>query len=290
MQRKNIKFLRLNYKIPESASSTGRTATGDFVLEWCGYADDLVLSFDDEKSLQKGIAILDEVFTRYRLSINTSKTKSMILNQQYQEQEYPTSIASLRGEKLENIKSYKYLGCEIKYDEPTTGTTELNMRSDAAEGKFYALAKKLFNMQIKLKTRTRMLNSLVRSRIIYSCQTWSCTKAQLSKMNSLYMSFIRKITKGGYRRKEDSMAYVYSNEDLLKIAQTTDLNTFIKQQQRNYVCHIVRKDNSSIVKRLLFNNNTATKRGPQTTVLSEVLKSEKCTPSELFRSAMQRKH
>ena len=120
-------------------------------------------------------------------------------------------------------------------------------------------------MQIKLKTQTRMLNSLVRSRIIYSCQTWSCTKAQLSKMNSLYMSFIRKITKGGYRRKEDSMAYVYSNEDLLKIAKTTDLNTFIKQQQRNYViCHIVRKDNSSIVKRLLFNNNTATKRGPQT--------------------------
>ena len=87
------------------------------MLDWCWYADDLVLSFDDKKSLQKGIAILDEVFTRYRLSINTSKTKSMILNQQYQEQEYPTSIASLRGEKLENIKSYKYLGCEIKYDE-----------------------------------------------------------------------------------------------------------------------------------------------------------------------------
>ena len=128
-------------------------------------------------------------------------------------------------------------------------------------------------MQIRLIIRrTRMLNSLVRSRIIYSFQTWSCTKAQLNKMNSLYMSFIRKITKGGYRRKEDSMAYVYSNEDLLKIAQTTDLNTFIKQQQRNYVCHIVRKDNSSIVKRLLFNNNTATKRGPQTTVLSEVRK------------------
>ena len=41
---------------------------------------------------------------------------------------------------------------------------------------------------------------------------------------------------------------VYSNEDLLKIAQTTDLNTFIKQQQRNYVNHIVRKDNSSIVR------------------------------------------
>ena len=87
MQRKckdkNINCLRLNFKTPESASSTGKTTTGDFVLDWCGYADDLVLSFDDEKSLQKVIANLDEVFTKYRLSINTSKTKSMILNQQF---------------------------------------------------------------------------------------------------------------------------------------------------------------------------------------------------------------
>ena len=54
-KEKNIKFLRLDYKIPESASSTGRTATGDFVLDLCeyAYADDLVLTFDGEKSLQK---------------------------------------------------------------------------------------------------------------------------------------------------------------------------------------------------------------------------------------------
>ena len=101
-------------------------------------------------------------------------------------------------------------------------------------------------MQIRLIIRrTRMLNSLVRSRIIYSFQTWSCTKAQLNKMNSLYMLFIRKITKGGYRGKVDSMTFGYSNDDLLKTAHTTDLNTFMKLQQRNYVCHIVRKDNSN---------------------------------------------
>ena len=39
-----INFLKLKYRIPESASSTGRTACGTVTIDWNGYADDLVLS------------------------------------------------------------------------------------------------------------------------------------------------------------------------------------------------------------------------------------------------------
>ena len=92
----------------------------------------------------------------------------MILNQQYEEREYPQTISKLRGYELENVKIYRYLGCEIKYDEPTTEETELNLRSDAAECKFYSLARNLMNMKICLTTRIRILNSLVHSRIVYS--------------------------------------------------------------------------------------------------------------------------
>ena len=35
----------------------------------------------------------------------------------------------MRGKELDNVKIYKFLGCEIKFDEPTTGTTELNSRA-----------------------------------------------------------------------------------------------------------------------------------------------------------------
>ena len=284
----DIKFLQLKYEIPEIASSTGRAAKGDFNIDWCRYADDLLLAFNDETSLCKGITILDEIFKRYRLSINSTKTKTMILNQHLEGREYPSSIGKLRGQELENVKSYKYLGCEIKFDEPATGITELNMRADAADCKFHSLTRNMLNRKIKLKTRTMMLNSLVRSRIIYSCQTWSLTKAQLNKMNSQYMLFIRKLTKGGFKRKADTYAFVYTNKDLLRIANTTDLVSYIKRQQRNYVCHIVRKDNTSIVKRLLFNANNAKKPGPKTTLLSSVLSSEECTPEALFRKAMRR--
>ena len=164
---KAIKFLSMKYKIPRSASTTGRESIGEFNLDWVGYADDLMLTFNDKDSLQQGIILLDEIFTEYRLKINTKKTQTMIFNHQYSEQEYPASISSLRGKDIENVKKYKYLGCEIKYNEASTGETELNIRCDAATCKFYSLSRNLLNHKINLKTRVLILNSLVHSRLLY---------------------------------------------------------------------------------------------------------------------------
>ena len=89
-----------------------------------------------------------------------SKTKTMILN--HHEQEYPSTIASLSGEALENVKVFRYLGCDIKFDEPSTGEAELNLRTDAATGAFYGHSRNMMNHKIYMKTRVMMLNSLVR--------------------------------------------------------------------------------------------------------------------------------
>ena len=282
-----VNFLKFQYKIPEKASSTGRTSQGNLTLDWCGYADDLLLVFDDEESLRNGLRILDQTFRRYRLEINLSKTKTMIFNQQYEDREYPTSIAVLGDRRIENVKMYRYLGSEIRFDEHTTGETEMNLRSDAAECKFYSMAKNLLNMKINVKIRVNMLNSLIRSRITYGCQTWSITKTQLDHMTSVYMSFLRKMTRGGYKRKEDSWSYVLTNNDLLRISKTIDLVTYVKEQQLNYVCKVVRKDNKSIAKQLMFNSDRSRKTGPRTTLLSSVLKNENCKPDDLFRRIME---
>ena len=135
-----------------------------------------------------------------------------------------------------------------------------------------------------------MLNTLVRSRLVYACQTWSVTQLQMDKINSIYTTFIRKMTKGGFKRKMDSWSYVLTNEDLLRISKTTTLKAYVHKQQRNYVSHLVRKENTSIVKRLLFNNDASHKPGPKTTLLSSVIKTENCAPEELlFQNAMDRK-
>ena len=140
-QKQNIRFLKLKFYIPRSASGTGRDTTGMQLVDWIGYADDLLLFFEDEKSLCKGIKLLDEIFDRYRLSINVTKTKSMILNNQYRQTNYPKCISKLRGEELVNVTNYRYLGCEMKYDEPTTGDAELTLRYDAADSKLFIVKK-----------------------------------------------------------------------------------------------------------------------------------------------------
>lgn len=284
-----IRFLQLKYKIPESASTTNLTAAGDMTIDWSGYADDLMLFFEDEDSLRCGIDILAATFKRYRLSINHSKTKTMILNQQYEIRDYPPTISSLGDKQLENVRKYRYLGCEIEYNKPAIGEAELQLRRDAAECKFYSLAKNLMNMKINLKTRTDILNSLVRSRVVYACQVWNITKAQLQRLNAMYMTCIRKMTKGGYKRKPDSWSFVHTNDDLLRMSKTISLESFVHNQQRNYVAHIIRKDNCSIVKRLLFNNDCSLKPGPQPTLLTSVTKTEGCTLEELINKAKERK-
>ena len=264
-----INFLKLKYRIPESASSTGRTACGTVTIDWNGYADDLVLAFEDELSLANGILLLNETFKHYRLSINATKTKTMILNQKYEDREYPNTICSMEGNAIENVEKYRYLGSEIKHDEPNTGITELNFRADVAECKFYSLSRNLFNMKINIKTRTEMLNSLVRSRMLYSCQTWCCTKTQLTHINAIYMSFLRRMIKGGYRRKDDSWAFVLKNSDLLRIAKTEDVHSFVNRQRTNLVAKINQKENTSILKRLLYNDDDAKKR-PKASLLSMI--------------------
>ena len=109
---------------------------------------------------------LDSIFRRYHLEINATKTKTMILNCQY---DYPDTIVSLKGKPLTNVENYLYLGSMIKYNEASIGNTELNLRIDAAENKFYSLGKKFFNKNIKVKTRVTIFNALIRSRLVYSC-------------------------------------------------------------------------------------------------------------------------
>ena len=175
--RKGIKFLKLKYRVPSTATTRqeryAKTDQGNHTADWAGYADDLTLMFDDNDNLQKGINVLNETFKRFHLSINISKTKTMIVNHHYLPNEtlacmlntcfclYPNSICNLDNSPVENVSKFRYLGDEIKNDEPSTGDAEIELRIDVAECKFYELSKKLFNFNIRIKTRVLILNSMV---------------------------------------------------------------------------------------------------------------------------------
>ena len=123
------------------------------------------------------------------------------------------------------------LGSPDYYNEPSTGETEINLRIDAAENAFYSHGKNLMNQKIALKTRVQILDSLVRSRLTYSCPAWTLTTTQRDKIGSVYTSTLSKMVKNGYKRKEYQWSFVYTNEDIRRICHASDLSKFVMTQQ-----------------------------------------------------------
>ena len=285
---KNIGFPRLLYKIPAHASAGKRVKVGFNQIDWSGYADDLVLAFDSKRNLKKALDELNETFERFSLKINASKTKTMVFNPMDSE-DYPESIVQLGDTRIENVKIFRYLGSDIKYDQPNTGDAEIELRIDCAESKFYQHSKKFINHSISLKTRTQIFDALVRSRLTYGCQAWALTSVQLQRIISCYMGMLRKMVRQGYRRVEGTYRLAISNSRLLQICGATCVGEYIAKQQKKYLAHITRMDDSTTAKKLLFNGNKSRRPGREITLLSTVTKNERCSEEEFFRNALSRK-
>ena len=125
-------------------------------------------------------------------------------------QEYPDSLCELDKCKIKNVKLFKYLGSNIDYRDASTGDREINQRLDSAEAKFYENSKKLLNHKVHLRIRVVILNALVRSRLTYGCQTWTLSAEQKRKINSFYCGLLRRLVRGGFKRKPDSFAFMKS--------------------------------------------------------------------------------
>ena len=56
---KNIEFPKLFYKIPVSATTKERSLVGFNMIDWIGYADDLLLVFNDKNHLQDALTLMN---------------------------------------------------------------------------------------------------------------------------------------------------------------------------------------------------------------------------------------
>ena len=204
-ETEDIKFLKLHYRVRATATTReGRRKPyqGEHILDWSGYADDLMLVFENEDELQRALILLNDTFERFHLQINVGKTKTMIVNfhQHNDIATYPEVICHLNQKPIENVKKFCYLGDDIQFDQPSTGDAEVDLRIAVAENKFNQHYKKLTNKNIKLQWRVLIFNSMVRSRLTYSGQTWNLTQLQQQRIKSCYISMLRKMIRRGFER------------------------------------------------------------------------------------------
>ena len=121
-----IKFIQLKYRIPASATHPKRITVGQHYLDSVGYAEDLVLLFEDITNLELALDVLSATFKRYQLETNISETKMMIFNQ-YLNEKYPKPIVSINNILVENTIIFEYLGCNMKNDKPPIRESELEI-------------------------------------------------------------------------------------------------------------------------------------------------------------------
>lgn len=276
--------LQIPYLIPPEISSRDANL-GLCMLIWLGYADDLIIFSISEKELQIMIDILYEIFSEHGLNINNTKTETMILNfKETDTNTYPTTICTIGDVKLNNTRTFKYLGAILEFDNPNTGQVELENRINSARGKFYQLKSLFTNRKIRLKTRVRFFESLVRSRLTYACQTWTLTKAQENTLNSAYTRMLRHLVKGGFQCKsrhdytnkdgeiKNYGKFLMRNEEILKICQSEKLSDYIHRQQSKWIAHVVRQDDQNYTKQLCFETGKGKKRGVSSSTFKQVIK------------------
>jgi hypothetical protein len=122
------------------------------------------------------------------------------------------------------------------------------------------------------KIRNGAIRELVRSRLTYSCQNWNLNQVQFDRLDVCYRRFLRRMIRGGFKRKSDSeneFSLKINNNKLHQLCGTRDVNQFIKEQQCNYAGHIVRTSSDRATKKLMFNSDRYTKAGRTTPTLLE---------------------
>ena len=200
------------------------------------FADDIDLMGESVSEAQSILAAVHKSSKRYGLEINQDKTKVMCVSKEPQE----VSI-KLNDNKLEQVTHFKYLGTEVT----DQNRSSFDMRCRTAQA--LATASKMriiwINSGISLKTKLRLLDCLIIPIALYGCETWTMTKADITKLQAFGMKCLRTILNINWSshttNKEIAVRTSRSERYIVDIVQ---------QRQHAWLGHVLRMEGSRLPK------------------------------------------
>ena len=109
------------------------------------------------------------------------------------------SLLSINNAEIKNVRQFRYLGHFVCNDGKSCKF--LHHRIASALEKWNELTHVLTDHEIHLHTRMKILTACMRSRLLYNVQSWELSSNELQKLNTVWNGFLRKMTAGGYARK-----------------------------------------------------------------------------------------
>ena len=253
--------IQYDYNIPHWCTNRQQRANGKMngkdVIKWILYADDVVLFCKTVKEAEDLLNIINNTCNRFGLTISFKKTKTQVFNNDSLANN--ETLLKIGNEIIENVQEFTYLGLVIHNNNNADFTDHRTARATA---KFNELRKILTDRAVNMKTRKKILESCVRSRLTYGTQAWFPNEQQLKKLESCWMHCLRCIVKGGWKRKyspeeiddEENADYsfIFSNKKIEQIVGTKPLRDFVNYQYLKYIGHICRQENVRLTKKMFF--------------------------------------
>ena len=226
-------------------------STGFEVIKWILYADDMVVFARNVDEAEKILKIISDTCKRFGLTVSFGKTKTQVFNDP--ETASRLSLFKIDDHEIENVQEFTYLGHVISNSEDICFTEH---RVSRATAKFNELRNVLCDIDVNLRTRRKILEACVRSRLLYGTSAWDPKEDEIRKLEVCWNECLRSMVKGGWKRQdtedENEFKFVYSNLDLERILQTSPLRQEILAQRMKYLGHVCRKENTSSTKRMMF--------------------------------------
>jgi hypothetical protein len=170
------------------------------------------------------------------MKINKEKTKTMIISKDIQ-----THSINIEDTQIEQVEKFKYLGVILSRD----GKMDEEIRErTAAAGRLFNAIKTPFlgKKEIPKKTKVEIFRKVAVPVLTYSCESWTTTTTQKSKIRCTEMRFLRKIE--GKTRMDH-----IRNETFRQILNTKPVEEIVQEGQLRWLGHMYRMEEDRIPKR-----------------------------------------
>ena len=202
---------------------------GGKLLKDIRFADDQAVVASTEKGLQYLMDDIVKTAKKYDMKLNVKKTKVMRISKR----NIGTVDITVEGQKMEQVKSFKYLGSIITDD----GRCEAEIKARIATAKeAFSKRKVLLTKKLSKRVKKRIIKTIIWSIALYSSESWTLRVDEEKRLQAFEMWLWRRMERISYKDKK-------TNEEVLEmVGGKLSILQLVVKRKKNWLGHILRAD------------------------------------------------
>ena len=218
------------------------TMVKHFTIRELLFADDCALAACSQEALQRLCDRFAKACCRFGLTISIKKTEA--LYQPAPGNMYVPPAIKIDYKPLNAVENFKYLGSIVSNN--SSMDAEITARIAKATSAFGRLVKRVWtNRGIRLDTKIAVYRATVLTSLLYSCETWTLTRKQISRLEKFHLATLRKIARIRWYHK-------VTNCEVLSRCKINSLESMVDKAKLRWTGHVIRMGNKRILKALLY--------------------------------------